>query len=314
MTGNSSGNSVTSAIVNVAVNPSLACDLESSYSTWTNGQNEGYGFQPWFLAGSGEYYGFILAPSGSIDTSGNSWVLYANGTGTPCAYAFRGFSSPLTVGEIFSVQFANSSGVTSGSMGFCLQSSNQTVLAGSANAPPPIVTNSATRFAFYYAGSQNDYTIWDGKGASDSGIPYTTAGVTLQFSLASANAYKLTILAGTTSTVLTNWSGPLAGVSGAPVQMFTAFNVDTGAYQNAYYNTLEISAAAPIVTISGHTATITWSSTPLNYYRVLATTNLARPFTPVSGVIQATGLSTTYIDTSNSPPASQKFYKIEIVP
>jgi len=96
--------------------------------------------------------------------------------------------------------------------------------------------------------------------------------------------------------------------------MFAAFNVDTAAYQNAYFNTLQISAAGPVVTIAGRNATITWSSTPGNNYMVRATTKLGAAFVPVSGVITATGLSTSYVDTSNFPPASQKFYRIEVVP
>lgn len=308
------GNSATSSVVNITVNSGIAFDDEANYSTWSSGQNEGYGFQPWVFEGGGQYYGFILSPSGAIDTSGNSWALYANGSGTPYAYAWRGFSNSLAIGEVFSVQFASSAGISSGAVGFCLQNSNSTSLMGSTAIPPPIVTNAPTRFAFYYAGGQADYTIWDARGASDSGIPFTTSGVTLQFSLVTANTYKLSVLAGTTLTVLTNWSGTLAGASGSPIQMFAAFNVDTGTYQNAYFNMLQIFAAGPVVTIAGKNATITWSSTPGNNYMVLATTNLSAPFKPVSGIITATGLSTSYVDVSNSPPALQKFYRIEVVP
>jgi glycosidase len=311
---NGLGNSVTSSAVNINVNPSIAYDVAANYSTWSSGQNEGYGFGPWFFEGGGEYNGFVLTPSGSIDTSGNSWTLYANGTGTPYAYAWRGFSNALTIGEIFSVQFANSTGMSSGSVGFCLQNNNSTSLVGSATPPPPIVTNAPTRFAFYYDGGDADYTIWDANGATDSGIPYNASGVTLQFSLLTADTYKLTVLSGTTSTVIGNWTWKLAGTSGSPIQMFAAFNVDTGAFDNAFFNTLQISAAGPVVTIAGKSATIIWSSTPGNNYMVLATTNLNKPFAPVSGVITATGLSTSYVDVSNSPPASQKFYKIEVVP
>jgi hypothetical protein len=96
--------------------------------------------------------------------------------------------------------------------------------------------------------------------------------------------------------------------------MFAAFNVGTEAFDNAYFNTLEIVAAGPVVTINGSNETILWSSTPGNNYEVLGTTNLAQPFKPVSGIITASGLSTSYIDLSNSPPAGQKFYKIEVVP
>jgi len=308
------GNSVTSAVVNITVNPTIAYDNEANYTSWASGQDEGYGFGPWTFEGGGQYYGFILAPSGSIDTSGNSWALYANGSGNPYAYAWRGLSNSLSVGEIFSVQFANSAGVSAGSMGFCLQNNNNTSLAGSATVPAPIVTNAPTRFAFYYAGGQPDYTIWDANGASDSGIPYTTGGVTLRFSLTTPDVYKLTVLSGATSAVLGNWTGTLAGTSGSPIQMFAAFNVGTEAFDNAYFNTLEIVAAGPVVTINGSNETILWSSTPGNNYEVLGTTNLAQPFKPVSGIITASGLSTSYIDLSNSPPAGQKFYKIEVVP
>jgi hypothetical protein len=64
----------------------------------------------------------------------------------------------------------------------------------------------------------------------------------------------------------------------------------------------------------GHYPTVVWSSTPGVNYQVLATTNLALPFTAVSGVVPATGLSTSYLDVSNSPPAPQKFYEVEVVP
>lgn len=60
--------------------------------------------------------------------------------------------------------------------------------------------------------------------------------------------------------------------------------------------------------------TVVWSSTPGVNYLVLATTNLSQPFTPISGAIPASGLSTSYLDVSNSPPVPQKFYEIEVVP
>ena len=62
------------------------------------------------------------------------------------------------------------------------------------------------------------------------------------------------------------------------------------------------------------TEQVIWSSTPGVNYIVLATTNLSQPFTPVSGTITASGLSTSFLDISNSPPAPQKFYEIEQAP
>jgi glycosidase len=309
------GNAATSSVVNITVNSGIAYDSAANYSSWgASGQNAGYGFQPWFLAGGGQYTGFILTPSGVIDTAGNSWGLYANGNNTPYAYASRGFSNSLAISQIFSVQFANSTGASSGSMGFCLQNSNNNVayLVGSTTPPAPIVTNAPTRFAFYYADGQADYTIWDNNGASDSGIPYTSSGVTVQFTLVTANTYKLTVLSGTTSTVLGNWQGTLAGIPGSPVQMFSAFNVNTGSFENTYFNSLEISAPGPVLAIAGTNRAITWASRPGVKYEILGTTNLSRAFIPVSGVISATSTSSSYLDPA--PLTGQKFYLIEIVP
>lgn len=58
---------------------------------------------------------------------------------------------------------------------------------------------------------------------------------------------------------------------------------------------------------------VIWDSAQGVNYQVLATTNLAQPFTPISGTIPGTGTSTFYYDnsTTNSP---QKFYELKVVP
>ncbi len=58
---------------------------------------------------------------------------------------------------------------------------------------------------------------------------------------------------------------------------------------------------------------LVWASAPNLNYEVLATTNLAEPFEPVSGVIPSQGTSTFFDDVNNSPPAPQKFYEIEVI-
>jgi alpha-amylase len=73
----------------------------------------------------------------------------------------------------------------------------------------------------------------------------------------------------------------------------------------------------PPLAISGldeSNQSVIWSSTPGVTYMVLATTNLSQAFVPISGTIMATGLTTTYLDTSNTPPAAERFYKIKVVP
>ncbi len=65
--------------------------------------------------------------------------------------------------------------------------------------------------------------------------------------------------------------------------------------------------------LSPNNQLVIWDSAPGVNYQVLATTNLAQPFTPISSTIPGTGTSTFYYDnsTTNSP---QKFYEIEVVP
>jgi len=58
---------------------------------------------------------------------------------------------------------------------------------------------------------------------------------------------------------------------------------------------------------------VIWDSALGVNYQVLATTNLAQPFTPISGNIPGTGTSTFYYDNSTTN-APQKFYEIEVVP
>ncbi|MFZ0826679.1 MAG: alpha-amylase family glycosyl hydrolase [Verrucomicrobiia bacterium] len=108
--------------------------------------------------------------------------------------------------------------------------------------------------------------------------------------------------------LLYNWSGGLPG---------------SNTIQVVYSNQgLVLSAARTVIVppplaISGlasNNQSVVWSSTPGINYTVLATTNLSQPFMPISGVIPANGLSTAYLDLSNSPPAPQKFYEIEVVP
>lgn len=108
--------------------------------------------------------------------------------------------------------------------------------------------------------------------------------------------------------LLYNWSGALPGSN--TIQVVYSNNVVV------LSDTRTVIVPPPLV-ISGlasNNQSVVWSSTPGVNYTVLATTNLSQPFTPISGVIPANSLSTSYLDISNSPPAPQKFYEIEVVP
>ena len=108
--------------------------------------------------------------------------------------------------------------------------------------------------------------------------------------------------------LLYNWSGALPGSNTIQVVYSNHAVVlsDT--------RTVIVPPPLAISGLANNNRSVVWSSTPGVNYTVLATTNLSQPFTPISGVIPAKGLSTSYLDISNSPPAPQKFYEIEVVP
>ena len=110
--------------------------------------------------------------------------------------------------------------------------------------------------------------------------------------------------------LLYNWSGAAPGTN---IIQVVYSNSSAGLVLS---DTRTVIVPPPLVIsgLAGNHQTVIWSSTPGVNYTVLATTNLSQPFTPISGVIPANGLSTSYLDISNSPPAPQKFYEIEAVP
>ena len=102
-----------------------------------------------------------------------------------------------------------------------------------------------------------------------------------------------------------DWNNPPAGT-----------NIIQLLYTNAISpisDTRLVTVAPPLV-ISGlanNNQLVIWDSATNVNYQVLATTNLAEPFQPVSGVIPGAGSSTYFYDPA---PANQKFYKIQVVP
>ena len=114
--------------------------------------------------------------------------------------------------------------------------------------------------------------------------------------------------------LLYNWSSNSPGTtSGTNVIQLIYSNALSGIVLSAVQNVI-LPPPLVIAGISGNFPTVVWSSTPGLNYQVLATTNLAQGFLPVSGAIPASGLTTTFQDTGNAPPAGQKFYEVEVVP
>ena len=114
--------------------------------------------------------------------------------------------------------------------------------------------------------------------------------------------------------LLYNWSSTSPGtLIGTNIIQVVYYNSNTGVTLS---DTRTVIIPPPLVIsgVASNNQLLIWDSAPGVNYQVLATTNLAQPFVPISGVIPASGFSTSYLDLSNSPPVPQKFYEIEVVP
>lgn len=105
--------------------------------------------------------------------------------------------------------------------------------------------------------------------------------------------------------LLYNWTGATIGTN--VIQIFYTNGI------TSLGDTRTVIVAPPlrISGLSSNNQLVVWDSAPGVNYQVLATTNLAEPFRPISSVIPGSGSSTYFFDDS---PAQQKFYEIEVVP
>jgi hypothetical protein len=114
-------------------------------------------------------------------------------------------------------------------------------------------------------------------------------------------------------TLYYNWTlnspGTVSGTNA--IQVVYSNNVS-----NPFLSATRTVVVPPPLQISGlnsNNQLVIWDSAAGLNYQVLATTNLAVPFAPVSGVIPGTGASTYFFDNSTTN-APQKFYKIQAIP
>ena len=106
-------------------------------------------------------------------------------------------------------------------------------------------------------------------------------------------------------TIQYNWNNPPLGT-----------NVIQIIYTNAITpvsdtRTLTLAPPLRISGLDNNNQLVVWDSAPGLNYLVLATTNLAQPFAPISDPIPGSGSSTVFYDPN---PAAQKFYQIQLAP
>jgi len=124
------------------------------------------------------------------------------------------------------------------------------------------------------------------------------------------------------SSYLLRSSGSVAGCPNMDSLLYDWINppIGTNIIEVTYTNTFAPLSATRLVTVAppleisalgGNNQLVLWASAPGANYLVLATTNLAQPFQPISAVIPAQGPTTSFYDQN---PAPQKFYRIEMLP
>ena len=105
--------------------------------------------------------------------------------------------------------------------------------------------------------------------------------------------------------LLYNWSNPIVGTNIIQVIYTNTFPPVSDARSVVVAPPLQIGG------ILSNNQLVIWNSLSGVNYQVLATTNLAKPFLPISGLIPGTGSTASFYDPN---PASQKFYEIELIP
>ena len=233
--------------------------------TWPDGSNGGTGFDVWTLIVEASPAALFKASSttngdgdtggdGDIDTSGEAWVLSAQGP-SGFAAAIRPFAGPLQVNETFSLQMDNGL-VESGAgqfVGFQLQNDAGELL-----------------FDFSFSGGNTFYAIVDGSGTFFTTIPFTDEGLEVALTLTGASTYSVTLtpLDGALSpqVIASSLPTPAGGTAMTRVLLLNDRS-GPGPAHDVFFNRLQItSPILPVELVSfearrdGEAVVLTWAT------------------------------------------------------
>lgn len=221
---------------------------------WGDGNNGGNGFGPWTiravsLKSNESHAGAFIADTEAnadlvnVGINKKAFGLFANGVGFEQAIAFRAFGKPLAPGMSFSFLFKHGEIVKKydnddpapGSAGVVLRT-------GNANASPDEY-NRAARFEFGMYEGQGNYQIFDGEKKQDTGIPTSDGGLSVTFTLVTADTYDLEVTKLDGKKTITIKGRKLGGAAGAPIESFAIFNRD-GEKNDTFFNGFQVSRDA----------------------------------------------------------------------
>jgi hypothetical protein len=221
---------------------------------WQQGKNSGTGFGAWLFQSAGgvgtdSHCGFFVANSTeqkdleNAGSNGKALGMFANGVDFEVACAFRSFDAPLAVGDSFSLMMEcgefmkkfETDDSRPGVIGFSLRT------GAAADAWDDLQNGSRLQFGFYQG--EGNYQVFDGEADHDTGVPFTTGGVSVTVTLVTPDTYNLEITALDTKETKKLEGRKLAGDAGAQIDSFAIYNQD-GESGDAYFNGFQVSRLA----------------------------------------------------------------------
>lgn len=211
----------------------IASDNAANYlNGWTDGSNEGAGFNNWSLNNNndagvfgGNFLGDATSGAGDINTSGSAFALYAN-PGSAFSTAVRSFGSGLGVNDQFSFQMALN--FDNGNKGFNLRTGGDSIFnfnvgSGGSVSSPNATLNPGPGAGYDYGG--NDAVI-------DVLLLVTSAtSLDYQINRTSSQGFQNTLFSGE----VTNVTGTIDNFE------FYISGTDAGDQNNLYFNNLDVS-------------------------------------------------------------------------
>ncbi len=224
---------------------------------WQAGKNSGTGFGAWLFqtaggVGSDSHCGFFVANSTeqkdleNAGSNGKALGMFANGVDFEVACAFRSFDAPLAVGDSFSLMMECGEFIKKfetddsrpGVIGFSLRT------GAAADAWDDFQNGARLQFGFYQG--EGNFQVFDGEADHDTGVPFTTGGVSVTVTLVTPDTYNLEITTLDTKETKKLEGRKLAGDAGAQIDSFAIYNQD-GETSDAYFNGFQVSRVASAI-------------------------------------------------------------------
>ena len=214
---------------------------ETAYADgWQTGDAGGSGWgSAWSLSTSvvppdGNIAGHFVGTSqnngggdGNVDVSGASWGLYANGG--YMSYADRSFAGALGIGQSVILDMDNGYVDAGGQFGFTLTAYGD--------------IGSTERFSFFFLGGSNNYFTGTGQmywtTDTDTGVPFTSAGLQVAFTLTGAQAYSVAITPAGGSTTTLNGSFLIAATNFDHIELYN-FNSGSSSANDGFFNSVQV--------------------------------------------------------------------------